>query len=138
MKFDITPFVGAGPVQFGMTRHAVRQALGAPVEEFMKTPDSQTPTDDFMGLNLHVYYDNQLCCCGIEFFPHARATLHSKSIVGRPFSEVMQWLTKLDPSAVLDDSTVTSSLFGLSLYAPDADEDVDSLIQSVYISRRSS
>lgn len=135
MNFEINPRVGVGPIQFGMSRDAVRKALGSQSKEFMKTPSAILPTDDFPALSLHVYYEGQLVCRGVEFFRGSQVTLDKRPIAGRPFSEVMEWLKKLDPAATLDDdSVVNSELLGLSLWAPDADDDLDSLIQSVYVS----
>jgi hypothetical protein len=136
MEFEFNPYQGVEPIRFGMDRDEVRRVLDSPFESFMKTPDSELPTDDFTELNLHVFYKGDFECCGVEFFSPSSLQFRGHLVVGRPYSEVMGWLKPLDPSVSLEDSTVTSDVFGFSLYAPDADDDVDSLVQSAYVFAR--
>jgi hypothetical protein len=130
MEFEIRPLQGVGPLDFGMPRDEVRRRLNSPFEEFMKTPDSVLPTDDFQQLNIHVYYEGDFVLYGVEFWPGSSLTLQGKPLVGEPFDKVMAWFTQLDPSVRLVNSLVVSRKLGVSLYAPDAEDEPDSAIAS--------
>ncbi len=137
IHFEINPHVGVGPILFGMSRDTVRKILGSSFEEFLKTPEAVLPTDSFDKLCLHVYYahdKDKIVCRGVEFFPGSNLSYQGNQITGRAFNEVMQWLQKLDPLVALDeDSSVKSDKLGLDLWAPDTDEDLNSLVQSAYV-----
>lgn len=135
MQFEIKPYIGVGPIKFGMHRDEVRKILSSPFKEFVKWAAASTiPTDDFYNLNFHVYYNKNSNCKGIEFAKGSNAIFQGHEIVGRPFSEVMEWLIKLDSSARLDDdSGVKSEQLSIDLWVPDADDDVNSLIESIYV-----
>lgn len=134
MNLNYSPHISVGPISFGMDRAHVRAALGVEPIEFMKTYFAPAPTDDFRSLGLHVFYDAGLTCVGVEVFPPSNILVEGRRVVGQPYSEVMEWLIVLDPGVVLIDSVVRSKALGLSLYAPDADEDSDSKIESVFLS----
>src|SRR5262245_30058793 len=54
--FDITPLVGVGPVEFGITRDEVREALGEEARPFWKRLRMEHMVDAFETLGFHVYY----------------------------------------------------------------------------------
>src|SRR5919106_7025414 len=119
MEFDITPYVGVGPITFGMTRAEVRRRLEAPVESFMKTPTSAAPADAFDTLGLHVHYDSDDRCEAVEFVRLLTiATFRGQPLLGQPFAEVKRWLQAIDSDVRSDSSGLTLLTFGFGLYAP--------------------
>ena len=58
-RWEIVPYVGVGPIQFGQTRSQVRSLLGGNVSVFRKGPSASTETDAFNELGLHLHYDAQ-------------------------------------------------------------------------------
>jgi hypothetical protein len=56
-NFEIFPFVGVGPLKFGMTRVMVRSLLGDHFEVFQKGFEKNT-TDAYDCFNFHLFYDN--------------------------------------------------------------------------------
>ena len=54
--FDVTPRVGIGPVQLGMTRQAVRGVMPGVYEPFRKSPDDKYDTDAFHNSGFQVFY----------------------------------------------------------------------------------
>jgi hypothetical protein len=58
-KWMIEPFVGIGPLKFGMSRELVRAELGPDYQVFKKTPDSVNDTDAYDRISVHCYYDVQ-------------------------------------------------------------------------------
>ena len=132
MAFDLRPLQGVGPIDFGMARDDVRRMLNAPYEEFMKTPDATIPTDDVPTLNIHVYYDDQLRCKGVELWPGADLRVDGHEVLRRPWHEVEAWLTQVAPGFKRKDSLIVADSIGLSLYVPDIDDEPDALVESAY------
>lgn len=132
MILSLDPRKAVGPIIFGMHRDAVRAVLGGFSGEFMKTSLSKAPTDDFRSHHLHVFYDPTFSCIGVEVFRPAIVLVNGRNVVGEPYSSVMSWLSVVEPDVTLLDSVVQSKVFGLALYAPDADDEPNSLIESVY------
>lgn len=116
-----------------MSRDDVRQLLGSDFEEFVKTPQSSAPTDDYRKLNLHVFYQADRRCRAIEFFSGSSVTLQGRPIVGQPAGIVISWLRTLDPSLVAVGSVAKSQKLGLSLYVPDFEDDPDEPVLSVFV-----
>ena len=137
MEFEITPYVGVGPITFGMTRAEVRGRLAAPVESFRKTPTSATPADAFDTLGIHIHYDLDDCCEAVEFGQLlAVLRFRGQSLLGQPFVEIERWLRAIDPEVRSDSSGLTSLTFGFGLYVPSASDDPQSLVEGVIVFRR--
>src|SRR5947207_2317288 len=58
-KWIIEPFVGIGPLKFGMSRDLDRAELGPDYQVFKKTPDSLNDSDAYDRISVHCYYDVQ-------------------------------------------------------------------------------
>lgn len=56
--FVIEPFVGVGPIKFGMTRDEVGRVFTYVYRSFFKGPDSKVRSDDCTFVGLIVHYDN--------------------------------------------------------------------------------
>lgn len=132
MIFDLRPLQGIGPIDFGMPRDEVRRILNCPHEAFMKTPESVQPTDDFRSLNIHVYYDKDLRCQGVELWPGADLRCDGHKVLRRPWDEVRIWLVTLAPGLDIKESLVKAPQVGLTLYVPDMDDEPEARIESVY------
>jgi hypothetical protein len=114
----IRPYQGVGPIDFGMTIEQVRRSVGATVESFYKTVDSAFPTDAFDSLGMHVYYRLPGCCDAVELFQPAAPILEGEALIGRPYNELREFLSLLDPGLKIDASGLVSGRFGVSIYAP--------------------
>jgi hypothetical protein len=134
MQFEITPYVGVGPITFGLTRVEVRRRLAAPVESFMKTPTSAAPADTFDTLGIHVHYDSDDRCEAVELWS-SRPTFRGQPLLGQPFAEIERWLRTIDPDVRSDSSGLTSLTFGFGLYAPSALHDPQSPVEGVIVFR---
>lgn len=130
IPFELHPTLGVGPIAFGMPRDRVRRILNAAYLEFFKPPGAKVPLDDFRALNLHVYYDEDALCSGMEFWPGSTLSVQGREVLRRPIPEVLSWLRALDPAIVVRDSLVLSHTLGLSLYVPDMDEEPDARVES--------
>ncbi len=54
--FTLRPFVGVGPIRFGMFRDEVRRALPEPPRSFRKTPKSRHETDALFQNAFQIFY----------------------------------------------------------------------------------
>lgn len=133
MRFDLHPLIGAGPLTFGLPRTDVRRILSSPYREFFKSADSPIPTDDFGASDLHVYYDVGSLCSGIEFWPGAELRLHERPVLELPARELLAWLSELDPATIYRDSLILSECLGISLYAPELEDEPDLPVESAYV-----
>jgi hypothetical protein len=137
MEFEITPYVGVGPITFGMTRAEVRRRLDAPVDSFMKAPTSLAPADAFDTLGIHVHYDADDRCEAVEFGRLLTIpTFRRQPLFGQSFAEIERWLRMIDPDVRSDLSGLTSLKFGFGLYAPSALHEPQSPVEGVIVFRR--
>ncbi|MEN8694143.1 MAG: hypothetical protein ABF334_05005 [Akkermansiaceae bacterium] len=78
MSREIIPFTGFVGAQFGQLRSKVRQTLGSGFSSFKKTPFSETETDAYDNLGIHLFYNKDDRLEFIEAFPPAQ--VHFKGI----------------------------------------------------------
>jgi hypothetical protein len=134
MDFEVEPYVGVGPIAFGLTRAEVRRRMAVPVEAFMKTPSSAAPTDAFDALGVHVYYDLHERCEAVELGRrHVVPTFRGRALVGRSRIELQRWLSLLDPDLRIEEGRITSLKLGFGLYAPS--DDPEALVEGAIVFR---
>jgi len=137
MEFEVFPYAGVGPIEFGMVRADVRQRLAAPPESFTKAPGSASPTDAFDTLGIHVHYDSDDRCEAVEFGRRLVApTFRGQPLLGRAWAEIERWLRAIDPYLASDSTGLTSLTFGFGLYAPSARDSPHSEVEGVIVFRR--
>lgn len=133
MNYDIEPYVGVGPIKFGMPREAVRQALGVEPRIFKKTPLSEMPADAYDEWGIHVHYDPPGVCCAVELAAPAAPTFRGQNLLGRSFGELQEMFRRMDQDLETDASGLTSRKLGVGLYAPFAEESPGEPIESVIV-----
>jgi hypothetical protein len=135
VELDVRPNQGLGPLQLGLKREELRRALGTPSRSFKKAEDS-TLTDAFDDAGIQIYYDAHDVCEAIEVASPAVPILQGRELLGKPFSEVRDWLSSLDPDLEVDDSGLTAPSIGLGIYAPSAEKSPDDPVEAVILFRR--
>ena len=69
----IYPYHGVGLIRFGMMREDVRGLLGKPSATFYKGLSTESSTDAYDDLGLHVYYNHPSGCCeALSLFSQTR------------------------------------------------------------------
>jgi hypothetical protein len=131
MNLEIDPYVGVGPIRFGMTRDEVRRIVGRPVKPFLKGPSSVIPTDAFDDVGLHVYYKEGDLCEAVEMFLAADPTFKGQRLIERPFDQLLAWLQTMDDHLDQDDTGLTSYKLGIGLYAPSCEERPSDSVEAV-------
>jgi hypothetical protein len=136
MNLNIIPYIGVGPIRFGMSRNEVRQMVGHPAKPFLKGPDAIIPTDAFDDIGLHVFYKKDDTCEAIEMFLAADPTFEGKHLIERPFDRVLDWLQKFDDSLDVDNTGATSKKCGIGIYAPNCEESPSDPVEAVIVFER--
>jgi hypothetical protein len=133
MKLEIQPYVGVGPIKFGMTIDEVRKVTGEKPKPFRKTPDDVIPTDAFDELGLHIFYKEPGICEAVEMALAADPTFQGQHLIERSFSQILSWLQTIDDAIKVDESGLTSFKFGIGVYAPEAAEQPDAPVEAVIV-----
>jgi hypothetical protein len=134
MNLEIKPYIGVGPIRFGMTRDEVLRIVGHPVitvKPFLKGPHAGIPTDAFDELGIHVFYKIGYLCEAIEMYLAADPTFNGQRLIERPFDELFTWLRTLDDNVKVDDTGLTSFKLGFGLYAPSCEESPSDAVEAV-------
>jgi hypothetical protein len=132
-ELQITPYVGIGPIRFGISKAEVRASLAVPVREFRKTPSAVMPTDAFPSLGLHIYYKLPGLCEAVEAADPAKPTLFGKDLIAQPFNMLHEWLRELDEEIKVDETGLTSLRFGVGFFAPGLKSDPAALVEAVIV-----
>ncbi len=124
MDFVIHPYQSVGPIRIGMPRDEVRSVLKAKFKSFKKYEELEEPIDSFDSLGVHVYYKSPGVVEAVELFYEPPHTVQfcNQQLTGVSYKEIRDWLITLDPGIDEDDEGLTSRKFGISLYAPDAED----------------
>lgn len=133
MQLEIKPYVGVGPIRFGMTVEEVRKAVGQKPNPFRKTPDEVIPTDAFDEIGLHACYKEPGVCEAVEMALAADPTFQGHRLIERPFDEVLGWLRTLDDSVEVEDCGLTSYKLGIGLYAPEISDNISAPVEAVIV-----
>ena len=133
MELPIFSYEGVGPIKLGMTQQQVRNAVGLEFKSFMKTPQSEMPTDNFIGTGIHVYYKSPGFCKAIEMLSPANPTFRKYRLIDSPFSQLSAYFREEDTATKIEDYGLTSLRFGINLFVPDLDESHDSPVKGVIV-----
>lgn len=112
----IVPYVGVGPVRFGMTRPEVRQLLGEPFNTY-DYPDGSW-VDIYY--ELEVEYAPDGACAGVFVSEPHRVEVLGYAPIGRPAHEVVAWLRREDPGLEAREDGLFSPRLGIKL-GPEVD-----------------
>jgi hypothetical protein len=125
VDFAIDPYVGVGPIRFGMTRAEVRNVVGAVPQPFRRNRFERLDADAFLALHMFVYYKEPDVCDAVEFGGIAVPTFDREALLGRNFREVYEFLRAHDPTLQIHDTGLTSLQLGIGIYMSSLKEDAD-------------
>lgn len=133
MNLNIQPYVGVGPLRFGMSVHQVRETLNLKPKPFLKSSDSLMSSDSFDEIGLQVHYKMPGICDAVEMGLAADPIFRGRRFIERPFSQILSWFRTIDPLIEVDDLGLTSFEFGIGLYVPKIGEAPDAPIEGVIV-----
>ena len=121
MIFSIEPHLGAKPITFGMNKCDVHKILGAPQNTFRRNTFSKGDTEAYD--ECFVEYDANDNCVAIEFFDSACVMLNQTNLFSLSCAELREMLNIDGEDEEFDDCGFTSDSYGISVYAPDEEDD---------------
>lgn len=133
MRFEIRPWIGALPFEFGRSVQEVRALAGEPPRPFRKSPDSAHFTDAFPRLGLHVDYTRRGTCCALELATPAIVAWDGLSMLDCTFTALFGRLHLKDKSVDVNASGATAKGIGIAVYAPFHDEDPELPCESIFV-----
>jgi hypothetical protein len=134
MRFELVAFTQIGNFYSNLSKGEVRKNAIHGYDEFFKTKESTVATDDFIDLDLHVYYSSESIIKGVELFCPNQLFYRGISLLG---VEVKELLTCLQINKIeynIEFGDIEMPQIGVSL---GCHEDEDSLVEitaSAYVS----
>jgi hypothetical protein len=115
--WEIRPFVGVGPLEFGMTRDSVRRLLKEKPRVIVKHA-GYPPIEQFPESGLQAHYDGQDQLEMVEFYPEVSTSFRGVELLGRSLDDVRRDLERVGLSGIDDGlGDLTYDDFGFGLYA---------------------
>ncbi|AWB66629.1 ABC transporter ATP-binding protein [Saccharobesus litoralis] len=133
MKFNVTPLIGIDEIQFGMSLNDARNAINSSYKSFKRTPNAAHPCDFYENIGLFVYYDSSSTVEALEFCEPAQLNFKGIDLITSSFEDIVKLLKSLDNVIELEGESFTSYSLGFGGYAPDLDEDPNSVCESVIL-----
>jgi len=136
MKFEISSYIGVGPIMFGMTAEAVRSTLDCAYKEFKRGPFAKTTTDAFQPLGIFVYYTIDRKCNAIEMARPAQPFYAGHELISGSFGKIFDLIRGFDSEVKTNESGLTSFALGIGLYAPGCGKDRLAPVESIIAFQR--
>jgi hypothetical protein len=118
LRWDIEPYVGVGPVQFGMSREKIRAMLGDEFSTFRKGQDATNETDAYMNVGAHLYYDTDDMLECVELVGPISVNCCGVPLLDIPIERALTNLADAGLSYRYDDGYFIDEC-GVALYVPD-------------------
>jgi hypothetical protein len=130
---------GKGIICFGMTREQVRAFFDEAPHSFMATEKSEMPTDAFVRSSLQFSYKKSGLLRGVAISPRKQDPIfQSQHLLKTPYKQIEMFFKTIDPNLEIEEfDGITSHKFGISIWAPGADEEEpDYTAESVFVFER--
>jgi hypothetical protein len=135
MDLIISPYVGVGKIEFGMTKENVTEIINSKLKRCQELTfgPGYKETYEFC----HIYYDKKGHCEAIEFFEPANPLFFGERLMSQPFSQVRQLIKDSDELIRVDETGLTSFKFGIGVYVPFWDDDEeDTQVEGVIVFKK--
>jgi hypothetical protein len=128
--FEITPYVGAGLIKFGMKREEIRKLMSG-YEPRVFGENSSTDGYDELGISLD--YDSADKVIALIFYEPAQVIFNGTEISKFPASEAYKLMATLDKDIAIDGDGLTSFKFGMGFYEPNYEEEPFLPVEAIII-----
>jgi hypothetical protein len=118
-RWDIIPYIGVGPLQFGLSRAQARSLFEGAPSTFRHGPYAISDTDAYEELGLHLYYDSEDRLRCIMAFGSVPIHYNNVDLLNRRLEEIINDLTDLGLTSRYDDEGYWFDDAGFVLYAPE-------------------
>ncbi|HFG6998908.1 TPA: hypothetical protein ACGIKQ_003758, partial [Acinetobacter baumannii] len=122
--FEITPYVGASLIKFGMKREEVRKVFSEyEPRAFWRNSYSESATDGYDEIGINIYYDSADKTIALEFYEPAQVAFNGIEIFNISASEAYKLMASLDKDIAIDGDGLTSFKFGIGFCEPNYEEE---------------
>ncbi|KJH65000.1 hypothetical protein [Acinetobacter calcoaceticus] len=128
--FEITPYVGAGLIKFGMKREEIRKLMSG-YEPRVFGENSSTDGYDELGISLD--YDSADKVIALVFYEPAQVIFNGTEISKLTASEAYKLMATLDKDISIDGDGLTSFKFGIGFYEPNYEEEPFLPVEAIII-----
>jgi len=116
MDFDIKPFIGAGPILFGMSQQEILNLQLGTVRSFKRTPLQQLPSDHFIDIGLVIYYKHPGVVEAIEFSRPSNPIFSGVSLFNQTVEQFQCLLASKDKNLKIEEDGCVSYACGIGAY----------------------
>ncbi len=132
--FEITPYVGASLIKFGMKREEVRKVFSEyEPRAFWRNSYSESATDGYDEIGINIYYDSADKTIALEFYEPAQILFKGIEIFNLSASEAYKLMASLDKDIAIDGDGLTSFKFGIGFYEPNYEEEPFLPVEAIII-----
>lgn len=132
--FEITPYVGASLIKFGMKREEVRKVFSKyEPRAFWRNSYSESATDGYDEIGINIYYDSADKTIALEFYEPAQILFKGIEIFNLSASEAYKLMASLDKDIAIDGDGLTSFKFGIGFYEPNYEEEPFLPVEAIII-----
>ena len=117
----------------GMSRGDVRVFMDEEPFSFMKSKNSVSPTDAYCAKTVHIYFDEDDAVCGVEIFRPNKLSYDGFLVLGECAKVVLSGALSSHEVSKEYGVGYEVSHGGISLYVPEVDDDVDAVVEAVYV-----
>lgn len=128
--FEITPYVGAGLIKFGMKREEVRKVFS---EYEPRVFGENSSTDGYDELGISLDYDNKDGVIALVFYEPAQVVFKGIDLFKLSASEAYKLMASLDKDIAIDGDGLTSFKFGIDFYEPNYEEEPSLPVEATII-----
>lgn len=132
--FEITPYVGASLIKFGMKREEVRKVFSEyEPRAFQRNSYSESATDGYDEIGINIYYDSADKTIALEFYEPAQVAFNGIEIFNISALEAYKLMASLDKDIAIDGDGLTSFKFGIGVYEPNYEEEPFLPVEAIII-----
>lgn len=132
--FEITPYVGASLIKFGMKREEVRKVFSEyEPRAFWRNSYSESATDGYDEIGINIYYDSADKTKALEFYEPAQVAFNGIEIFNISASEAYKLMASLDKDIAIDGDGLTSFKFGIGFYELNYEEEPFLPVEAILI-----
>lgn len=132
--FEITPYVGASLIKFGMKREEVRKVFSEyEPRAFWRNSYSESATDGYDEIGINIYYDSADKTIALEFYEPAQVAFNGIEIFNISASEAYKIMASLDKDIAIDGDGLTLFKFGIGFYEPNYEEELFLPVEAIII-----
>lgn len=130
MHYEINPYIGVGPIIFGMSREETRHIMNRPYKEFKRTMFDDNTTDAYQDIDMYLTFDAQNKCNSIELYEKSKTHFQQQSFIDKSFNQVLAFIKKQGGNYEVDDTSVISYDTGISFFVGDT-KDKHATVKSI-------